>query len=217
MMEKPILVVYPHPDDEAFGTAGTIILHAKKGTPVIYACLTLGEMGRNLGNPPIANRETLPQIRQKELQDACAIMGIKELRLLGFRDKTLEFEEPNLLADKISEVIKEIRPSKIITYYPGHGVHPDHNACAEATILAVKQLPSRHRPVIYAQAITKNRMEALGQPDIIVDCTPVFKQKLSAIKAHRTQTENLIKQMNNAKHEMLEWLKKEYFWIYPIR
>jgi N-acetylglucosamine malate deacetylase 2 len=215
-MEKPILVVYPHPDDEAFGAAGTIILHAQKGTPVVYACLTLGEMGRNLGNPPIANRETLPHIRKKELQDACAIMGIKELRMLGFRDKTLEFEDPNLLADKILEVINEFKPSKIITFYPGHGVHPDHNACAEATILAVKQIPAEQRPVIYVQAITKNRMEVLGHPDLIVDCTPVLDQKLSAIKAHRTQTENFIKQINNVKPEMLEWLKKEYFWIYPI-
>ena len=66
--QRHILIVYPHPDDEAFSVAGTIAYYTKKmNTPVTYACLTLGEMGRNLGNPPFATRESLPEIRRKEL------------------------------------------------------------------------------------------------------------------------------------------------------
>lgn len=63
--ERQVLVIFPHPDDEAFGVSGTIATHIQNGTPVTYACLTLGEMGRNMGNPPFANRETLPDIRKK--------------------------------------------------------------------------------------------------------------------------------------------------------
>ncbi|MBW9235268.1 PIG-L family deacetylase, partial [Leptospira santarosai] len=55
--ERHVLVVFPHPDDEAFGVSGTISMYIKQGIPVTYACLTLGEMGRNLGNPPFATRE----------------------------------------------------------------------------------------------------------------------------------------------------------------
>lgn len=53
MMEKErqVLVIFPHPDDEAFGVSGTIAKHIQNGTPVTYACLTLGEMGRNMGDP----------------------------------------------------------------------------------------------------------------------------------------------------------------------
>lgn len=43
--ERQVLVVFPHPDDEAFGVSGTIATHIENGTPVTYACLTLGEMG----------------------------------------------------------------------------------------------------------------------------------------------------------------------------
>ena len=46
---------------------GLFALYANMGVPVTYACLTLGEMGRNLGNPPFATRESLPEIRRKEL------------------------------------------------------------------------------------------------------------------------------------------------------
>ena len=74
--ERHVLIILPHPDDEAFGISGSISAYRKMDVPVTYACLTLGEMGRNLGNPPFANRETLPQIRKAELEKACAAMGL---------------------------------------------------------------------------------------------------------------------------------------------
>ena len=45
--------------------SGTLVRYIDPGVPVTYACLTLGQMGRNLGNPPFATRETLPDIREK--------------------------------------------------------------------------------------------------------------------------------------------------------
>lgn len=50
MGNQHLLVVLPHPDDEAFGVAGTILSHKEAGHDVTYICLTLGEMGRNMGN-----------------------------------------------------------------------------------------------------------------------------------------------------------------------
>lgn len=51
--ERHVLVIFPHPDDETFSSAGTIASYIDAGVPVTYACLTLGQMGRNLGNPPL--------------------------------------------------------------------------------------------------------------------------------------------------------------------
>ena len=99
--ERHVLVVFPHPDDEAFGVSGTIASHANMGTPVTYSCLTLGQMGRNMGNPPFANRETLPTIREQELKEAARVLGISDLRMLGFRDKTIEFEDEDMLTNLI--------------------------------------------------------------------------------------------------------------------
>src|SRR5690554_1740070 len=91
--QRHILLIFPHPDDEAFSSAGIIRLYRNMGVPVTYACLTLGEMGRNLGNPPFATRESLPEIRRVELKNACDAMGIEDLRMMGLRDKTIEFED----------------------------------------------------------------------------------------------------------------------------
>lgn len=219
-MERHILVVFPHPDDEAFGTAGFIGLNTRQGVPVTYACLTLGEMGRNFGKPFFANRETLPHIRKKELQDACEAMGIKDLRMLGYRDKTLEFEDPEEVADRIEEIIRETNPSLIITFYPWHAVHPDHDATGEATIRAVARLPKEQRPKVYCKAITNDRVEKLGEHDIEFDVTEATEIKLAAMKAHRSQTEGMLAKMEekveNKDPEVMGWITKEVFWTYKF-
>lgn len=136
-MNEHVLVMLPHPDDESFGVAGLIAQSRKRGIPVTYACGTLGEMGRNMGSPTYANRETLPELRKQELINACKEMDITDLRMLGLRDKTLEFEDDEYLADVMETIIDEVKPTLIVTFYPGHGVHPDHDATGEAVIRAL--------------------------------------------------------------------------------
>ena len=213
-MERHILVVFPHPDDESFGVSGTLAMYAEKGTPITYACLTLGEMGRNMGTPPFANRETLPLIRKKELEEACKSIGIADLRLLGFRDKTIEFEDEELLADRIGAIITETNPSLIITFYPGYSVHPDHDACGAAVIRAVERLPKEKRPTVHCVAFAKNCEQELGKPDIVRDVSSVIDKKIAAIQAHRSQTEGLMKAASKRGGDALTWLKTERFWTY---
>ncbi len=219
-MSEHVLVVFPHPDDEAFSSSGTIASYTRRGVPVTYVCLTLGEMGRNMGSPVFANRETLPLIRKKELEDACNVLGIRDLRLWGLRDKTVEFEDEQLLAERIGAVIEEIHPTLIITYYPGYSVHPDHEACGAAVIRAVKQLPEAKRPVVYCVAFSKNCVEHLGEPDVVNDVRDYFEQKIAAIQSHRSQSEAMFTQIAqkiaDKDHEILERFAIERFWIYPF-
>lgn len=216
-MERHVLVVLPHPDDESFGAAGTIAQFTQKGVPLTYACLTLGEMGRNMGKPFFANRETLPQIRKKELEDACRALGITDLRLMGMHDKMLEFEDPEAFADRISGLIRELDPSLIITFYPGHGFHPDHDACAAAVVRAVSRLPEDKEPRIYGIAVQEASEGELGPPDVTVDVRDVLDKKIAAIRAHRTQFEGILKRFvaetdfDNPK--LRKWLGTEHFWI----
>jgi len=115
-MEKHVVVIFPHPDDEAFGAAGTIAHFRKQGVPVTYLCGTLGEMGRNMGNPTFATRESLPEIRKHELIAACKALDI-EVEMLGYRDKTLEFEATETIADQLFTYLETIEPSLVITLF----------------------------------------------------------------------------------------------------
>lgn len=220
MMEKHVLVVFPHPDDEAFGVAGTIMSHVDQGTPVTYICLTLGEMGRNMGKPRIANRETLPQIRKRELENACEILGVKDLRLFGYRDKTVEFVDEEALMKRIEEVLIELEPSLVITFYPGFAVHPDHNATGKAVIDAVKRLPKEKRPKIHAVAFSPGCEKIIGPPDVVVHIDKYAERKLKVIEAHESQTAGMIQiikeKYNENDKEVVERFMKEIFWTYPL-
>ncbi|MBS4212520.1 MULTISPECIES: bacillithiol biosynthesis deacetylase BshB2 [Neobacillus] len=218
--ERHVLVVFPHPDDEAFGVSGTIATHIKNGTPVTYACLTLGEMGRNMGNPPFTNRENLPKIRKAELKEAARALGIQDLRMLGYRDKTVEFEDEEKLADVMSGLIDELNPSLIITFYPGYAVHPDHDATGAAVVRAAARLPEAARPTLHCVAFSNDCIEKLGEADIINDITPVAEKKLAAIKAHRSQTEQMFadvsEKLKNQDPQIMVWINNERFWTYKF-
>ena len=216
MEEKHVLVVFPHPDDESFGAGGTIAQYKKSGIPITYACLTLGEMGRNMGKPPFATRESIPQLRKQELYDACQILGIEDLRLLGYRDKTIEFEEEGKIVKEIKAIINELQPSLIITHYPGHGVHPDHDATGRAAVEAVRQLPKQDRPKLYCIAISKNRETVLGKPEVVNNVEDTMNIKVESIRAHRSQTEAMFQKPIDENNRLKKWLKEEIFWLYKF-
>ena len=218
--ERQVLVIFPHPDDEAYGVSGTIATHVEAGTPVAYACLTLGEMGRNLGVPPFTTREHLPTIRKKELEEACEIMGISDLRMLGYRDKTIEFENQPKLINHLKTIIEDIDPSLVITFYPGFSVHPDHDATGAAVIEAVKLIEIEKRPKVHCVAFSRNCEDFIGKPDIINNIEKMAEIKLAAIEAHRSQTQYTIQAMKDAYKtkdpKAAARLNYERFWTYTF-
>lgn len=222
-MVQNVLAVFPHPDDETLAVGGTLAYYAEAGHPVTYACFTLGQMGRGMGNPFFANRETLPIIREKELRAACQELGISDLRLMGFRDKTLEFEDPAFLSQVVYNLIVELEPWLVVTYYPGYSVHPDHEALAFATVRAIRQLPEEKRPALHCQAFARGYEEALGPQDVTLDTSGVWEKKFKAMKAHLSQTATWISQMEQAlngldeeRQRVIQQLSREALYTYKV-
>ncbi|MBN9655705.1 bacillithiol biosynthesis deacetylase BshB2 [Halobacillus litoralis] len=216
--EKHVLVIFPHPDDEAFGVSGTISSYIKQGTPLTYACLTLGEMGRNLGKPTFATRESLPEIRKRELVKAAEAMGIEDLRMMGLRDKTLEFEDDREMKDMVRHLVDELQPSLVISFYPGFAVHPDHEATARAVVRALREMDEKDRPKFHAVAFANDTEEKLGQPDVINDIRSVQNEKLAAMRAHISQTARMLEMLEEGikvnDPEALKWVTDERFYTY---
>lgn len=215
-MSEHVLIIFPHPDDEAFSCTGLVRSYIEKGVPVTYICLTLGEMARNMGNPIIANRETLPLIRKKELEEACRVIGIQDLRLWGLRDKTIEFEID--LTDRIHQTILEINPSLIISFYPGYSVHPDHDACGAAVVKAIKQMPAASRPLFYGVGFAPNIVADLGKPDIVFDVTRYKDIKMAVLQAHASQSEGMLVRVTKLQDPIvLKRLEHELFWKIDVQ
>ncbi len=216
--ERHVLIILPHPDDEAFGISGSIAAYRNMGVPVTYACLTLGEMGRNLGEPPVATRETLPEIRKAELIKSCEAMGLEDLRMLGFRDKTLEFEDDEEMVKLVEDLIEDTNPSLVISFYPRYSVHPDHEATARAVVSAIRRMKEDERPKLYAVAFANNTEAELGMPDVIHDVQDTIENKLNSLRAHISQTVWMMKETEDKlaqnDPEIKKWLRYERFYAY---
>ncbi|BBP90108.1 hypothetical protein BsIDN1_37260 [Bacillus safensis] len=97
---------------------------------------------------------------------------------------------------------------------------PDHDATGEAVIRALYRKKKRRPscPVTYRMAITKNREEVLGHADIVIDITDVADIKLNALRAHRTQTEGMLRELEqklkNKEPVVQKWFDEEIFWTY---
>lgn len=203
---RHLLVVFPHPDDESFAAGGTMALHADAGVPVTYLCGTYGDMGRNMGVPFFANRETLREVRERELREACRILGA-DVRFMGLRDKTVEFEDPDDLAQRIRGTIEDLAADLVISFQPGYGVHPDHDAMGEATRRAVDSMPA-DAPRLWSVAVgDPDALRAtLGPADVAVDVRAYSDRKRAALEAHASQTRTMFERLaRRAPEDEMMW------------
>ena len=83
-----LLVVRPHPDDANSATGGLLAYYQARGVRTGVVICTGGEEGeiRAPTLDPVAARPHLRAIRERELRQACALLGVAELRLLGYQD-----------------------------------------------------------------------------------------------------------------------------------
>ena len=137
---KRLLAVVAHPDDETFGCGGLLAKCAAEGVRVSLVCATRGEVGE-ISDPSLATAENLAQVREGELRQACAVLGVEDLFLFDYRDSgmagTADNENPRLLhqADKhtltgqVAEIIRRVRPQVLLTF----DANPDHIAIHQAT------------------------------------------------------------------------------------
>jgi LmbE family N-acetylglucosaminyl deacetylase len=143
-----LLAIFAHPDDEAFGTGGTLACYATSGVKVFLVCATRGEAGE-ISDPSYATPETLGEVREDELRCAAETVGVAELIFLEYRDSGMagapENDDPrafiNAPAEKVIpqlvEVIRRLRPQVVVTFEPNGGYgHPDHKAIHRHTLAA---------------------------------------------------------------------------------
>ncbi len=136
-MQK-LMAIFAHPDDEG-AMGGTLAHYANQpDTEVMLVCTTRGEVGE-ISAPSLATPETLGEVRQRELENACAALGIQHLRFLDYRDSGMQGTPPNedpraLIQANPDEararmvgLIREFRPDVVVTFEPfGWYGHPDH-------------------------------------------------------------------------------------------
>lgn len=147
-MSPRVLACFGHPDDEAFGTGGTLAKLAARGVGVTLVCATRGEVGE-ISDPALATPERLGEVREQELRCAAQALGIDEPIFLGYRDSgmagTAENEDPRAFMNadpeevlaRLVKLMRDLRPQAVVTFEPGGGYgHPDHMTISRLTTQA---------------------------------------------------------------------------------
>ena len=187
-----LLALLAHPDDESFGTGGTLARYADAGAEVHLWCATHGEAGTLSGEvvPP----EKLSAVRKQELQKAADILGVRQLHQHDFPDGGLDPRDPEGRA-AVTHALQRFRPNVIVTFGPdGITGDPDHAAVHAWVKSSWEQLgsPGQLYYLTYPAALAASLPRPLtGRPDSEIaaslDVRPWRDLKMSAIEAHASQ------------------------------
>ena len=170
------MAVHAHPDDEASSTGGVLARYADAGIRTVVVTCTNGELGDGPGGvkPGEAGHDegAVVATRLAELEEACRILRVTNLELLGYRDSGMVEWEYKGHADAFCNVpieessgrlvalFEKYRPAVVITYDDQGGYdHPDHVRVHGVTVAAVEQsgIPAK----LYLSAFRRKSFETV--------------------------------------------------------
>lgn len=183
-MKLDVLAIGSHPDDVELGCSGTLIKEVQKGKKVGIIDLTQGELG---------TRGTV-ETRYEESARASMIMGISVRENLKMRDGFFRNDEEHQL--QLIRVLRKYQPEIVIGNIL-EDRHPDHgkggwltyDACFLAGLRQIKTKDDagkdqeKWRPKILLHYI----QDRFFEPDIILDVSDVWEQRMDSIKAYSSQ------------------------------
>jgi LmbE family N-acetylglucosaminyl deacetylase len=187
-----LIVVAAHPDDLETMCGGTVALLVARGVRIFSVNCTLGDIG---AQDPTLARPALASTRLAETDAAAGLLGIDHTFNLGHHDGELL---PDLaLRAQIARLYRVTQADTLWTFdpfWPGQ-IHPDHRAAGQAALDAY--MPAK-MPLYRPEQLNEpdaglGRLERVflfstgRDPDVFVDITPVYEQKMAAAMAHVSQ------------------------------
>lgn len=166
-----VVILAPHPDDEAIGCGGSIACHVQDGDRVSVVFMTSGELA--LKNLPA---EEAWRIREGEARSAGDILGVDRCVFLRLPDWTLGEAENGTAV--LGTALERLRPE--LVYAPhAREWHPDH----EATARLARDVIDHDVDVRTYEVWTP-----LSRHEHVRDISSAMERKLAAIDAYESQS-----------------------------
>lgn len=190
------LIVAPHADDESLGCGGVISLLRKYGQAVYILLLSDGTLSHP--NSKEYPAEKLMHLREKELTEASAILGVAEENIIfcRFPDRNVPKdgdEKFEVSVKIISKMLDVIKPQSIFVPWR-RDPHPDHQAAFQLLNAAETVGAKLYEYPIWLQELGEDGDEP-GPDESMpfrLNISSVLAQKQDAISKHRSQITNLI-------------------------
>lgn len=183
-MKLDILAIGVHPDDVELGCSGTLINEKRNGKTTGVIDLTEGELG---------TRGTV-ETRYAEAAAAARIMGLSVRENLRMRDGFFRNDEVHQL--QLIAAIRKYRPEIVIgnildDRHPDHGRagHLIADACFLSGLQKIVTLDEAGAPQEKwrPKFILHYMQDWYHEPDLLVDISDSFEQRMASVKAYSTQ------------------------------
>ncbi|MCK3682538.1 PIG-L family deacetylase [Maribellus sp. YY47] len=182
-----VVVIGAHPDDCDIDAGGTALKYAQMGHRVLFVSLTNGDAGHHE-----KGGGALARIRRAEAQEAGKRFGVS-YTVLDNHDAELMSTLEN--RHTVIRIIREWEADVVISHRP-YDYHPDHRNAAilvqDAAFLVVvpnvvSDVPALKKNPVFLYSHDGFQKPSPFQPDIAVDITDVYDQKVHAMAAHESQ------------------------------
>ncbi|HEV8228316.1 MAG TPA: PIG-L deacetylase family protein, partial [Candidatus Limnocylindria bacterium] len=198
-MPRTLATVLAHPDDETFGTGGTLIRYVKEGIAVHSLCLTEGEKGwAGPEEGPLVPREQVGPTRANELAEAGRRMGLASVTCLKYPDGGLAGVREDWVIRDIVRWLRQVRPDVAIIWGPDGGYgHPDHIAAGQRALKAIDLAGiQRHEPELGDHVHVKRCYRYVASAEFVdklASVVPAFAQYMAtlAVKPQRWTRDRL--------------------------
>lgn len=186
-MNKKILIIAAHPDDEILGCGATAARHYRQGNEVFCLILSRGILSRY--RKPDKCIRTEIKILNERARQAHAIIGIKKSFFCDFPDNRFDTVARLHIIQKIEMINNKIKPDVIYTHYR-NDLNIDHRIAYESALTACRPIGTRKVREFYTFEIpssTEWMYPVLFSPDVFVDVEPYVSTKLKAMECYRTE------------------------------
>lgn len=173
-MNKNVLVIAAHPDDELLGSGGTLKKLINHGFNVITVIVVKGR------------KEEEHQMNQVAI-NANKHLGIKKVIFLEHENLLLEMIPLHVINKEIEKLLEKYEPSMIFTHHYGD-INKDHQILFQAVLTASRPLPGK-KPVellcfetVSSTEWSQQTNDKAFKPNYYVDITDTIDMKLESLQ-----------------------------------
>lgn len=187
-MNKKILIVAAHPDDEVLGCFGTVAKLIKEGYEAYTLILGEGKTSRDDARK-IENKTEEIIVLNNEIQKANKIIGIKDVFIESFPDNRFDSVDLLDIVKVITKIKDEIKPDIIFTHYE-NDLNIDHQITYKAVITATRPMERECVKEIYSFEIlssTEWNYPLSFSPDTFFEISNTLDMKINAMKQYASE------------------------------
>lgn len=200
-----MMCVTAHPDDEAGGFGGSLLLYRDRGVETYIVCLTPGQAASHRGGT--RSDEELSEKRRQELAASCRILKTSGCEVLDYPDGKLDRSDFYLVVADLTLRIRRLQPHVLLTLGPEGAItaHPDHSMTSVFATMAFHWAGRENRyPEQLSDGLRPHRTQKLyfstanftlpDRPPVslppattVIEIGDYLETKIAAFKAHSSQ------------------------------